>query len=195
MPQLTFTEEIVLLALDDKTGAQLPLPVTALGYGLAGAVLADLAMAGKVDTDAQQLTVLDPSPTGDPLLDPWLALITAERNPRSVAYWLSVLADRQQEIEQPALDRLIARGILKRQDKKILWVIGLRRYPTVDGHERTEVRTRPAPGHVGQNGSGRPRSVSGHHRSHRRAFRRDECLGAAHVKSAEAPAGEDGGRG
>ena len=142
MQQLTFTEEIVLLALDDKTGAQLPLPVTALGYGLAGAVLADLAMAGKIDTDAQQLTVLDPSPTGDPLLDPWLALITAETNPRSVAYWLSVLADRRQEIEQPALDRLIARGILKRQDKKILWVIGLRRYPTIDGHERTEVRTR-----------------------------------------------------
>ena len=59
-----------------------------------------------------------------------------------VAHWLSVLADRQREIEQPALDRLIERGILKRQDKKILWVIGMRRYPTVDGHERTEVRTR-----------------------------------------------------
>ena len=35
MTQLTFTEEIVLLALDDKSGAQLQLPVTALGYGLA----------------------------------------------------------------------------------------------------------------------------------------------------------------
>ena len=142
MPQLTFTEEIVLLALDDKTGAQLHLPVTALNYGLAGAVLADLAWAGKIDTDQERLTILDPSPTGDPLLDPWLALIAAEKNVRSVAHWLSVLADSQKEIEQPALDRLIDRGILKRQDKKILWVIGLRRYPTIDGHERTEVRTR-----------------------------------------------------
>jgi hypothetical protein len=142
MPQLTFTEEIVLLALDDKTGAQLHLPVTALNYGLAGAVLADLAWAGKIDTDQERLTILDPSPTGDPLLDPWLALIASEKNVHSVAHWLSVLADRQKEIEQPALDRLIDRGILKRQDKKILWVIGLRRYPTVDGHERTEVRTR-----------------------------------------------------
>lgn len=142
MQQLTFTEEIVLLALDDKTGAQLPLPVTALGYGLAGAVLADLAVAGKIDTDAKQLTVLDPSPTGDPLLDPWLELIAADKTVHPVAYWLQVLFDRAREIEQPALDRLIERGILKRQDKKILWVIGLRRYPTVDGHERTEVRTR-----------------------------------------------------
>ena len=142
MQQLTFTEEIVLLALDDKTGAQLPLPVTALGYGLAGAVLADLAVAGKIDTDAKQLTVLDSSPTGDPLLDPWLELIAADKTVHPVAYWLQVLFDRAREIEQPALDRLIERDILKRQDKKILWVIGLRRYPTVDGHERTEVRTR-----------------------------------------------------
>ena len=142
MTQLTFTEEIVLLALDDKSGAQLHLPVTALSYGLAGAVLADLAVAGKIDTDPERVTVLDPSPTGDPLLDPWLTLISAETTPRSVAYWLSVLSDRQKEIEQPALDRLMTRGILRREDKKILWVIGLRRYPTVDGHERTEVRTR-----------------------------------------------------
>ncbi|MFZ9932008.1 MAG: GOLPH3/VPS74 family protein [Chthoniobacterales bacterium] len=142
MSPLTFTEEIVLLALDDRTGAPLPLPVTALAYGLGGAVLADLAVAGKIDTDEKKLIVLDTAPTGDALLDPWLALIAAETTPHPVAHWLSVLADRQQEIEQPALDRLIARGILRREDKKILWVIGLRRYPTVDGHERAEVRTR-----------------------------------------------------
>ena len=142
MKPLTFTEEIVLLALDDQTGAQLPLPVTALSYGLAGAVLADLAVAGKIDTDEKKLVVLDATPTSDPLLDPWLALIAADKTVHPVAHWLSVLADRQREIEQPALDRLIERGILKRQDKKILWVIGMRRYPTVDGHERTEVRTR-----------------------------------------------------
>lgn len=142
MNPLTFTEEIMLLALDDRTGAPLPLPATALSYGLAGAVLADLAMAGKIDTDEHALTVLDASPVGGSLLDPWLALISAENTPRPVAYWLSILASRRPEIEQPALDRLVTRGILRRQDKKLLWVIGLRRYPTVDGHERTEVRTR-----------------------------------------------------
>lgn len=144
MSPLTFTEEIVLLGLDDRSGAPLPLPVTAMAYGLAGAVLADLAVAGKIDTDDKRLIVLDAKPTGDTLLDPWLALLAAEKSPHPVAHWLSVLADRQPEIEQPALARLITRGILKREDKKILWVIGLRRYPTVDGHERTEVRTRLA---------------------------------------------------
>jgi Golgi phosphoprotein 3 len=141
-PPITFVEEIVLLALDDETGAPLPLPVTALGHGLAGAVIADLAVAGKVDTDAQQLTVLDRTPTGDLLLDPWLSLIATDPQPHPVTHWLTMLSDRQQEIEKPALERLIARGILRRQDKKILWVIGLRRYPTTDGTERAEVRSR-----------------------------------------------------
>ena len=45
-PPLALIEEIVLLSLDDETGAHLPLPPFALGLGMAGAVLADLSMAG-----------------------------------------------------------------------------------------------------------------------------------------------------
>jgi hypothetical protein len=54
------------------------------------------------------------------------------------------LSDEKRDIEKAALDHLIERGILKRQDKKILWVIGLRRYPTVHNEERVEVKTRLA---------------------------------------------------
>jgi hypothetical protein len=54
------------------------------------------------------------------------------------------LSDEKHDIEKAALDHLIERGILKRQDKKILWVIGLRRYPTVHNEERVEVKTRLA---------------------------------------------------
>lgn len=142
LPPITLVEEIVLLALDDRTGAPLPLPVGALDFGLAGAVIADLALAGKVDTDEKRLVILDRAPAGDPLLDPWLALMAAESTTHPTAHWLGVLAERHREIEPPALERLIARGILRREQMKILWVIGLRRYPTVDGTERTEVRTR-----------------------------------------------------
>jgi Golgi phosphoprotein 3 len=40
------------------------------------------------------------------------------------------------------VDRLIHRGILRREERRLLWVFGARRYPTLDGTERTEVRTR-----------------------------------------------------
>jgi hypothetical protein len=141
-PPLALIEEIVLLSLDDETGAHLPLPLFALGLGMGGAVLADLSMAGRISTDGPQVKALNADPTGNPLLDPWLALIAKDSQEHSVHYWLSILANEKKEIESEALAHLIERGILKREDKKILWVLGLRRYPTIHNEERVEVRTR-----------------------------------------------------
>jgi hypothetical protein len=143
-PPLTLVEEIELLSLDDKTGAHLPLLPEALGYGLAGALLADLEMAGRIVTSGKIVEMQDQSPTGNPLLDPWLERIAAESKPHPIAYWLSVFSDDKPALESAALDHLIARGILQRQEKKILWVFGLRRYPTLHNEERVEVRTRLA---------------------------------------------------
>lgn len=141
-PPLALIEEIALLSLDDETGAQLPLPPFALGLGMAGAVLADLSIAGRISTDGPQVKVINAEPTGNPLLDPWLALIAKDTQNHSVHYWLSILANEKKQIESEALAHLIDRGILKREDKKILWVLGLRRYPTIHNEERVEVRTR-----------------------------------------------------
>lgn len=139
---LTFVEDILLLSLDDNTGALLPLPVMGLDYALAGALLCDLALANRIDTDPNQLVVLDRSPTGDPLLDRALGTIAASAAPQSVQHWLGVFASERAVLERAALERLVARGILRQEEKKFLWVFGLRRYPTVDNHERVEVRTR-----------------------------------------------------
>lgn len=139
---LSFVEELLLLGLDDRTGALLPTPVMGFNYALAGAVLADLALAGRIDTDLQQLTVLSKEPTGDALLDPTLAVIVASPTPQTVSHWLGVFSSQRGELEREGLARLVSRGILRREDKKILWVFGVRRYPTVDNQERTEVKTR-----------------------------------------------------
>ena len=139
---LTLVEELALLALDDKTGRQLDLPLNALGYGLAGAVILDLSLAGSIDTDLHQLTVVNPAPTGDSLLDFWLRRFQTEPQPRSVMFWLQELALDQEAIQQAAVERLVQRGILRREERRLLWVFHVRRYPTIDGKETTEVRTR-----------------------------------------------------
>ena len=94
-PPLTLLEEIVLLSVDDETGAHHPLPPFALGLGMAGAVLADLSMAGRISTDGPQVKALNADPTRNPLLDPWLALIAKESQEHSVHYWLSILANEK----------------------------------------------------------------------------------------------------
>ena len=76
---LTFAEEIVLLLLDDKSGKFVPTPIWSRKCALAGAVLMDLALHGRIDTDLRKLVVVDRSPVGDDLLDPILATIVAEQ--------------------------------------------------------------------------------------------------------------------
>src|SRR5688500_2923667 len=101
--QLTFVEELVLLGLDDRTGALLPTPVMGFNYALAGAVIADLALAGRIDTDLEQLTVLRPDATGDALLDNALVTIATSPQPKSVSHWLGVLSGQRAEMEDEAL--------------------------------------------------------------------------------------------
>ena len=41
-----------------------------------------------------------------------------------------------------ALARLVGRGVLKREEKRILWVFGSRRYPVIDDREEREAKLR-----------------------------------------------------
>ena len=69
---LRFAEEIMLLLLDDKGGRFADVPALSLEYALAGAVLMDLTLEFRIDTDPERLFVIDPAPLEDDLLDPTL---------------------------------------------------------------------------------------------------------------------------
>ena len=70
------------------------------------------------------------------------ALLQAAPEPKSVRFWLRELALRHEEVHQAAVERLIQRGILRRLEYRLCWVVSLRSYPVIDGTERIEVRTR-----------------------------------------------------
>lgn len=141
---LTFVEELVLLALDDTTGAPLPMPPMAFGYAIVGALLCELALKLRIDTDTTKLTVLSTTSTSDPLLDYALATIVSLPQPTPVSLAIRILGDRARDYERAAEERLVDRGILRREEKRVLWIFGVNRYPTADARERIEVRTRLA---------------------------------------------------
>ena len=138
---LRFVEEITLLLLHDDDGRFARVPSWSLSYALAGGVLMDLAMENRIDTDLEHLILVDATPTGDSLLDPTLAGIAAGET-HDARYWVEQTAERSDAIQEEVLSRLIALGILERQEDRFLWVFRSRRYPMVDGQAEREVKLR-----------------------------------------------------
>ena len=136
---LRFVEEITLLLLHDDDGRFARVPSWSLSYALAGGVLMDLAMENRIDTDLEHLILVDATPTGDSLLDPTLAEIAAGET-HDARYWVEQTAERSDAIQEEVLSRLIALGILERQEDRFLWVFRSRRYPMVDGQAEREVK-------------------------------------------------------
>ncbi len=137
---LSFAEELLLLALDDEKGVIID--KTSVKYGLIGAILMDLALRNKIDTDLESLMVVDASPTGDAILDEVLTKIAQINANKTISYWIVNLSYDSKAIEEKLLNRLIQKGILKKKEQKILWVFSLRRYPVQDKKEEKEVKTR-----------------------------------------------------
>ena len=144
---LRFPEEIILLLYNEDRGDFAPgLAPHSLHTVLAGAVLMDLALEDRIDTDPEHLILVDATPLADDLLDPILADIAQDTGARDLGYWVAQTAKQGDEIRDKALARLVNRGILEAESEGIFSLSRLvsrsRRYPTIDGQRVEEVRLR-----------------------------------------------------
>ena len=144
---LRFAEEILILVLDEERGdLATSLPPRSLDLALAGAVLMDLALEDRIDTDTERLMLVDATPVGDAILDPALAEIARDDGARDTGYWLGRIAGRGDRIRRAALARLIERGILRSEAHGLLSLVPSvsrsRRYPPVEGQSVEEARLR-----------------------------------------------------
>ena len=143
---IRLAEELILLMLDEQSGYLEMVPGWDFSCVMAGAVLADLALEDRIDTDLNTLYVVDPSPTGDGLLDPALKEIAESQEKSDAQYWIERNTSRSNEIVAATLDRLVERKILDYQSGGF-W--GLSRsvsrtgtYPTSDVQVRREAKQR-----------------------------------------------------
>lgn len=140
---LTLAEEITLLSLDDETGRPVGRAGMAPDRALAGALLMELALAGRVDTDRDRLILVDGAPMGDALRDGVLARLAAPGAPSDARGAIPLLAWDAAAMRGAILDALVARDILRRVDDRVLWILPDRRYPKAEGRaEVTETRAR-----------------------------------------------------
>lgn len=139
---LSFAEEIMLLLLEDEEGRMIYVPELSMRCVLSGAVLMELAMADRIDTDLEKLMIINKDPTDDEMMDSVLAKIIESEHDNNARYWVEHIARDADQYREMALDRLVEKGILQRVDDRLLWVFKTRRYPMVDGHAEREVKLR-----------------------------------------------------
>ncbi len=139
---LTMPEELLLLMLDDDTGRLYDRAAPAGDYALVGAMLAELALEERIDTDPPRLRVKNPAPVGDDILDGVLARISAEAEPKDSRWWVETLVQDVEEFRDAYFARLVKRGILTSEEGRFLWIFSERRYPVVSDKEEREVKAR-----------------------------------------------------
>jgi hypothetical protein len=138
----TFAEEFMLLALSDPQGAFLHEPAERLENAIAGAILMDLALLGRIDTDLEGLVLIDAAPTGDPLLDKVLGLIEKFPAGKSTAHWIEEIRYRSGQYRDILVGRLVESGRLEKKEKKLLGIIPRKRYTVSPGGGAADVRER-----------------------------------------------------
>ena len=121
-----------------------------IAHALVGAVLMDLALADRIDTDLARLMVIDRTPTDNPMLDRVLRRIAEGEEPRDTRGVIETLAsDEAAAIQDRALASLVERGIIERQEDKLseamvelLFLFRSPRYPKIDDEADREVKAR-----------------------------------------------------
>ncbi|WP_265523136.1 GOLPH3/VPS74 family protein [Oerskovia flava] len=138
---LLIVDDLMLLLTDDD-GASVQGAGT-LYYTLGGAVLTELALLGRVQTDDSGILngprVL---PAGDgPLPDPLLQAAydtIAEKTQRVQPLLVAIGADLWRVVVQ----RLTERGLLRREERRVLGIFRSTRFPAADEQHETELRAR-----------------------------------------------------
>jgi molybdopterin-dependent oxidoreductase alpha subunit len=114
MPQqLLFSEELILLMVDDATGRLRPLPEKVLGSALGGAFLFELAFARCLDNDLETVFLTKTKATGNVLLDRVLEALAAEGSPLPLARALALASTEAPNGLKLVMDNLVVAGVLR----------------------------------------------------------------------------------
>lgn len=122
-------QDLMLLALDNEKGHVVSSAAASLPYGLMGAVLMELVLQGKLDTERGKLVVINSSSTKDDFLDACLQEILSAQRPRTAQFWVRRLTSKFRGFQTAVLSNLVELGVLKQQKQRILGIFPVQRYP------------------------------------------------------------------
>ena len=138
--QLNLIEEFLLIALDDEKG-QFVIDSTHLYYGFAGAILLEMALREKIDVSGERVKLIHDEYEVEMAINKVIDQIKLAQ-PLKLKEWIQILAKQAKELKEDTLFGLQNKGILTKEEHKILWIIPNTKYPTTNITPENKVRQR-----------------------------------------------------
>jgi golgi phosphoprotein 3 len=140
---LTQPEELLLLTIHQDRGTFIGPATERLKFGLVGAILIELALRGKIQSDQnQRLSLLDGEPTGDGLTDEVLAVMKASEKARKAGFWINNLAPKTEKYRKKITGCLIEKGLITQEEDHFAWVVPSPYHPEVKASTKTVINRR-----------------------------------------------------
>ncbi|ASK64099.1 hypothetical protein CFK37_19035 [Virgibacillus phasianinus] len=138
----TIAEELLLLAMDDEKGTVVFSASDSLHYGLAGAILAELTILERIELNDNKVTVINEEKTGVTFLDRVLIEIKQSDKSKKVDNWINRISGEMGQMREDMIQLLVEKGVLKEEEKKVLWIFHQSTYPTDKEIPEQEIRNR-----------------------------------------------------
>lgn len=140
---MLIAEDLLLLAFDDTEGKPVS-GIENLDEAVAGALLLELTLLGKVDITGEadegkpgRIVLRDPTPVGDAELD---GALTALADKEGAKPKDAVARLAQHNPVDRLLSGLADRGVLRRESRKVLKLFPVTRWPAADGRHEEQLR-------------------------------------------------------
>jgi molybdopterin-dependent oxidoreductase alpha subunit len=111
---LSFSEELMLLVVEENTGRMRPIPEKVLGSALGGALLLELAFAGRLDNDLENVFHIKTDPTGNPILDDVSENLAAEGSTIPLDRALALASTQAPATLRFVMQNLVTAGVFRK---------------------------------------------------------------------------------
>ena len=120
----TLPEELLLLSIHEAKSAFFGSVLERLKPGVAGAILAELALAGKIQAGTNhRLQVIDANQAQDEVLNKVIETLNEARKERKFGYWIGVIGQKAEKHQGKIVEGLIQKGVFTEDDERLQWVI------------------------------------------------------------------------
>lgn len=139
---LRLSEEIIILALNEKLGLFFPLPERALDFALAGALLMQLVYAKHLSTPNENCRVLSFESTAEPVEDFALSLFRNSGPQDTLKSKIYRLAAQGRTIRKMIIKNFVELGILECEKESFCGIVYARKYFLIKPTLKTQIVNR-----------------------------------------------------